>query len=347
MLQEMPGFEAKDVVEKLDEVSRNLRLIEHGGSYFEISTANNDANSGEIMLHISTYSSSISTNPGNAWEFASHALLYPDYKHVYVASFGNGGSSPLIATDGERRYFAHTGRLTKERNGQTEPLESIKNLQRALEKNGLAATRIMGTDSAGGSYATALALDMEPGQLSHAFLSERSGFVHLSKLQIIRGMLYQEGVRNSATNKELTPDLGAMSDDKKEFAKTALANHVSLETRQELADHMVKLPQQLWSMWVSMQALRRGPTRRGNPAVADTNPFLARHPNAHITYGMAEEDPLYKNAEQCRQAAADFLGKVSVQAADVRVTLVPAMTHAYNTYMPQLYYAVEAEAFGR
>lgn len=348
VMTETPALHHNDIIdpsavqEKLDEAGRALRLIEHNGSNFEIATANNHASDEDAMLHISTFSSSITGNMGNAYEFATQAVRYPNRRQIYVASFGNGGTGRLL-THKERRYAAKTGRFTWEKDDRTVPLPSIKNLHGALGKAGLSVS-IIGGDSAGGSYGIALSAAMEEGRLTHAFFSEHANFVNLSIPLIIRNMFYRENIINDRQNRELSPDPEKMTDEKMHRAAETYALYKDTPKRQELTNNIVRKDIQVRNMLISMQALRRGPRGKRNPIVKDTNAMLRRHPDAKITFGLAELDQLYKNPERAHRAAQVFLGSIAVQHAPVRAVMIPQMTHAYNKYFPSLYNAVKRYA---
>jgi hypothetical protein len=336
------NLEARDVDQAMNEVARSLRIIEHAGSTFEIGTANNDVNSDEIMLHVSTYSSAISTNPGNGYEFAAQAVRYPKHKHLYIASFGNGSTSPLLPTDAD--YVKKTGRFTKEVNGKTRPIESLQNLQTALSKAGLAATNLIGTDSAGGNYARAMSLAMESGQLSHAFFSEASGFVNLSIGRMALSMLVKENLKNAKQNRAISNDPQKMDEKKVERFKEIYNKYAILLNRESLVEAKVSPKDTAGSWYTSLKALKRGPTNHSNPLVDDSNALIAKHPAAKLTYGVAEHDPLYKDSETGRKAAEQFLSSLVIEKAPVKVVLIPGMTHAYNTYFPSLYHAIKRDA---
>jgi len=167
----------------LDEVDKSLAVLEEGGDSFEVAVVHSKSENDKkgVMLHISTYSSSISTNLGNAYEFAVQAALYEGFDHVYVASPGNGGSSPIENTDviistpygkmGQKDYFRETGRTTYEDGSDTKPLPYLLNMQRALEKAGVEVTGFIGTDSSGGSYATVLLCLWNKGKLAMGSLA--------------------------------------------------------------------------------------------------------------------------------------------------------------------------------
>jgi hypothetical protein len=331
-----------DVDEAMDEIARSIRLIHYGGSTFEIATANDGVESDEVMLHISTYSSAISTNHGNGYEFAAQAVRYPQFRHLYVSSSGMGSSSRMLRKD--EKFSGRTGRFTEEKDGATYPLKSLQNLHNALQANGLNVTRLMGTDSAGGHYARALSVAMEKGQLSHAFFSETSGFVDLSSVGLAAGMLIKENIFNSKNNRSVSPDPEQMTKEKVERFTEAFEKHADLPNRKEVTDAKVSTKDNLMAMRTSLNALKHGPTKDANPLAEDTNALLDRHPHAKLTYGVAEHDPLYKGPENASGAAQRFLGALSVQRAPVRVALIPGMTHAYNTFFPSLYHAIKREA---
>jgi hypothetical protein len=328
-----------EVHEKLHEISASLRSIDYDGSYFEITEANKFADSDNIMLHFSTYRSAITNNPGNAWELAVQALRYPNHRQLYIASFGIGGSVPLRSD--ERRYARKYGRFTMDLGNKAVPLPTIRNLHYALKKENLHVTRLMGTDSAGGPYASALGLAMKPDQLTHAFFSERSGFVNLSRFAITKGMFFVEQRVNNKQNKNISPDPYALTDLMIEQARQALAENEECENRKRLYSHMTSNVDMLRSLWTSMEALRRGPTKRGSPLVEDTLALQSHHPSARLTFGVAERDELYKGVARSHTAAQEFLGTLAANGGTARVVMIPGMTHAYNTYFPSIYHSVK------
>lgn len=342
LMRHEEDIDPQDVDEAMNEVARSLMVVEHGGSFFEIATTNMDAPSSDVMLHISTYSSAISTNHGNGYEFAAQAVRYPNHRHLYVASFGNGSTSPLLPQDVD--YVRKTGRFTKDIDGQSVPIESLQNLHAALAKQGLSVTRLMGTDSAGGHYARALSVAMESGQLSHAFFSETSGFVNLSVGRMVVGMLVKENIFNSKQNRAISSDPEKIDDAKIARFTKAFERYADLPNRRKLEEAKVSTKETLSSMHASLTALKRGPRHQKNPLADDTNALIAKHPGAKLTYGAAEHDPLYKNSETSRKAAELFLRSLVLKNSPVKVALIPGMTHAYNTYFPSLYHAVKRNA---
>ena len=341
----LDGLDEREVSEALYEISRSLRVVEYNGSYFEIATVNEAVRPRyAVMLHISTYNSSISSNPGNAIELAAQAVRFPQFVHLYVASPGNGATSPLAdVRGGERTYASQTGRFTREQEGRTVGLPTFQNLYRALEKEGLTVTRLMGTDSAGGNYAPGLAVSMEPGQLDAAFFSERSGFVNLSLPRIVGGMAIELFWHNWKNNR-ISPDPERMTGNKKTQAVEALEAYRDLPTRQTVNAHQLSLGVRVSSLWATMQALRRGSTSTESPLVEDINTLLRHHPNARLTFGMAENDPLYINPERCHAAARAFLAELAIQNTPVRIVFLPGMTHSYKTWFPDIHVNLTKDA---
>jgi hypothetical protein len=347
----------------LDKINESLAVLEENGDSFE--TAIIRSNTGEakkgVMLHISTYSSSISTNLGNAYELAVQAALYEDFDHVYVASPGNGGSSPIENTDvvistpygkmGQKDYFRKTGRTTYEDESEVKPLPYLVNMQQALKTAGIEVTGFIGTDSAGGSYATGLALAMEEGQVSHGFFSERSNFMSLGKIGLMYGMLVTENMRHGSRMRGLTQDGKAI--DPLSIYAARLDDPSGIKDNKSIAEDRVKrvaeikkvsTKQQLGAMVTSLTALARGPRENGdNPLIADVNAMLAKHPNGKFTFTLAEHDVLYK--ENAAVLAQEFLSQIDVQNADVKAMILEKLPHAYHTALPLLQDSLRRLAF--
>jgi hypothetical protein len=184
---------------------------------------------------------------------------------------------------------------------------------------------------------------MERGQLDKAVFSERSGLQALTVAQLIGGMVLREDIIHKAQNKAAYDDPWRVDDDRKTLAR-ALLETLNQPTLDRI--DQVKLGKLAWAanLRATMQALRQGPDGAVHPAAADVNALLMRHPDAALTFTMAEHDPLYGGSEQSRRAAERFLGAIAHQSADVRVMWLPHMTHAYHTYFPQIYHAIRAQA---
>ena len=331
--------------ELMHEAAKSLRLIESGDTTIEAASIMTAGRNRPTALHISTFSSDM-TNPGNLKEFADTAQRYPDVNHLYFASFGNGGTSPLSWKNGERYYASMTGRYTWEINGMTVALPSIINLKRALDAEGLDVTRIMGSDSAGGNYEAALGVAMERGQLTHAHFSERSGFVGLSVARIVLGMLAVEKGLHESLNRRLSTDPDRLQQSDIEEASEILAIYKDLPERRHLDAHRGGLLRKAGSMVTSMQSLRRGPRPGWNPLLSDTDALHANQPGAHITYVLADHDPLYIDPQICDTAACSFMMNLRASEAFVRAIIVPG-THGYNTHYPALYHALKRDTLSK
>lgn len=70
LLYSTPQLDPAAHSEAVREFVSSLRLIEHGSNSYEIGTIAADTATDEWMLHISSYSSAGTTNPGNAAEVA-------------------------------------------------------------------------------------------------------------------------------------------------------------------------------------------------------------------------------------------------------------------------------------
>jgi pyruvoyl-dependent arginine decarboxylase (PvlArgDC) len=255
-------------------------------------------------------------------------------------------TSLLSATVARRPYYLRTEGAPD----NARPIRTIQNLHEALEKHNLTVTRLMGTDSAGGHYARALAVAMEADQLSHAFFSETSGFVHRSQVGLAIAMTAIEIMVNGRTNSRLSPDIEKLDTEKIKHFSEVYSTYAGTEERQELVriSQEIKELDGFGSRLTSLQALRHGPRIvHGvvhNPLAEDTNAMLAKQPNAFITYGVATRDPLYINEEVSHGAVIYFLQAIAVQNAGVRVVMIPGMTHTYNTYFPSLYHDIKRYA---
>jgi hypothetical protein len=357
---------SSEVVANIDVINRSLRVTEVGGDIYETAVVRSKSEQCKgAMLHISTFSSSISNNPGNGFEFAVQAALYPDMDHIYVASPGNGGSSPIrnvgmqIKTPhglmDQREYFKRTGRMTYEDGSETKSLPYLTNMQEMLESLGVEITGFIGTDSAGGSYATGLTLAMPEDQIKHAFFSERSNFIRLGRVGLAYGMLVTENVRHGNRMKGLVVDglriidpisVNAPRIDAPDSANVTLAKE-RIKGTQEIQRNSIR--QQVGAMATSLAALSRGPEgdsgydNSEDSLLADVNAMIARHPNGRFTFTLAEFDPLYRG--RADELARIFLANIDVQRADVCAIILEKLPHAYHTYLPLLQDALRRAAF--
>jgi hypothetical protein len=144
----------------------------------------------------------------------------------------------------------------------------------------------------------------------------------------------------------VSPDPEMMDDSKiARFAETYDAN-ADTQQRQILEARRVQIVPRLGSMWTSLHALSRGPHGGNNPVADDLNALLLHQPDATITFGVAEADPLYGDLRKSHFVAQRLLNALTVQRGEVKVIMIPGMSHAYNTYFPSLYHAVKRYGLG-
>lgn len=351
-----------EVRSNLSKINRSLGVEEYGGDEFEVAYVRSksvDKKKHQTMLHISTYSSSISSNDGNAFELAVQAALYPEYDHVYVASPGNGGSTAIgashaeiatqIGTMSQARYLRRTGRTTYENGDLVRSLPYLENMQHMLEKLRLEVTGFIGTDSAGGSYATGLAVGMPEDQISAGFFSERSNYMKLHRAKLAYDMLFTENIRHGKRMKELVLDgvsvVDPLSINAPRYDDPSKSNK-SVASEQMTRSHDVAkigITKSLGAMLLSLGALAQGDSlsTEDNPLIADVDAMLARHPNGSFNFTLAEHDPLY--AGRASELAIEFLSNIAIQKANVRAVILPGLPHAYHTYLPLLQDAIRRQ----
>lgn len=337
---ELPSF--AQVQEKLKEIAQTLQVIEYNGRTFEIAIANQDAS--DVMLHVSTYSSSISGNPGNAWEFAVNALLYPNHKHIYVASPGNGASSPITGADKE--HIAKTGRFAKEENGIYVPIQYVQDMGDALDAHGIQTTQLMGTDSAGGPIGRALAMTLEQNQLEKAFFNEVTGLQKLGLTGLLKAMATEMRV-NMPENKKISPDPHKLTGEMVQAARSILEEYANPMLREARVAKKVGVTAMAGAWLTSARALSKGEGDDGiTPFVFDTQALMQKHPHAKITYAFAENSPLHPHEirEQLTNLIRKQLLELNITDGTVIALIVDGMTHAYKESFPQEYYALQQHA---
>lgn len=317
---------------------------EETGQQFEMSLANTDADfSGGVDLEESTFSSSLSNNPGNAVEFAENSARHPERPRFYVASPGNGKSS--YWTPAEQRYIKTTGRFTDEAG---KPLPTIAALARVLRQADAPVTRIS-TNSAGGAYATALMSALPEGQLTHAYIKSRPNISdHPARLMWGASVLVGDILDDRRHARE-SRDPWRLTKDRIEAAKAALprlyGNGEQNEARQvpeATKTHGLK------KMYTDLLALSHGQTYgQVNPAAKDTGLALRQQPDALLTYHFPTGDRLYNSRtdierfmEQVRQ-----LGGMAARH-NVQALVVPG-THRDHAAYPTMRWSMETYSFAR
>ncbi len=330
----------------LEDIDQSLTVLidPQTGKQFEVGLANRHADPNDgVDAEVSTFTSSISDNIGNAVECAEHSALSPDRQRLYIASFGNGKTSYWDSD--ERRYIKRTGRFTQP-NG--DPLPTIAALERALRLVGGYTITRASTNSAGGAYATALMGAMPDGQVTHAYMKSRPNISnHPTRLLWGLSMI-----------------TGDMADDKKYKAASKdnwkLDDFLLYEARDIMRRAYVSEADGVWSMkqalkghglvqlWSDMIAFSRG--SRGSltsPATVDTLHALRKQPEALLTYHVPEKDRLYRKLGDVKRFIEDldFLDNSGTNTG-AQLLIMPG-THRDHTQYPALRWSSESYAFGR
>jgi hypothetical protein len=327
---------------KLEELDLSTQVVESNGRHFEIVMANMDADPGHALFQGSTYSSCIAGrrgNPGNAYELAVQAALYPDVRLVYGAALGNGGSGGLDRK--ERRHYTTTGRLTDEDDmGRTIALPIVQALGGALQSIGINVTRL-GDDSAGGRLTTALGVDLPEGQVTATFHNGIPNMYDHTRRSVVRAMLIRENIFNGRRNAATSTDHWKVTPRRVGHAR-GLMPRVYSDMPTDLHIEESSTPAMLRKLWSDADALRIGP-RGGDPLARDTAGFVRQQPESHTTFLMSQYDPLYLGNE-FGPRAYDLLGKIAVDGnASPVVWQLDGMTHAFHTYYPSLYHSIKAD----
>lgn len=310
----------------LEDVTKSLGIYEDGqtGKHFEIAIANREGDEDTVDAELSTFSSSITNNEGNAAEFALHSALHPTRRRVYVASFGNGGSS--YWDDKEQKYIKDTGRFVQP---DGSPLPTIAALGRVLRQQGLDISRFS-TDSAGGAYATGLMTALPEGQVTHAYFKSRPNITN-HPFALAWGARLQVG-ENSDKKREL-----AVSQDPLRKTETSRsAAHLILQEIYDKRDGSWTMKgaaadSGLKKILTDAKALSRGGAAYSHPAAKDTLAALAHQPEANVTLHFPNRDRTY--SREAEDNVRDFLAELDgTKQVEALITLGSHLLHiAYPT----------------
>lgn len=332
-------LDVNDIGQAMREIAMNRTVVEYGGSSFDISVANAEATKGTIAMP-ATANSSLD-NHGNGYEMAAAAVRYPYHRLVYIASPGQGGSSPLPKTMAS--YYRREGRLI-DPFAAGQPSTYARNMYRALTNYGIDITHLS-ADSTGNQYAQALGTALEPGQLQAAHFSESTGFVDLGLAKVGFGMVYTEDRKNKAWNIERSFDPEKLTDAMQDQYKRVAVLYMSRTAIGKIDESRSSIPKKAGAFWTNLQGLRRGYKDGYSPLAEDANALLARQPQARLVYSLGDLDPLYVEPDLAHHAAKKFLDALILpDSADVRAVMIPGMTHKINTYFPGLHHAIKRYA---
>ncbi len=338
-------IEDDNYLRALEDINLSLTILEdiRTGKRFEFALGNVQADPSEgIDVELSTFTSSISGNIGNAIEFAEHCALNPDRQRLYIASFGNGGSSYWDKT--EQRYIKRTGRFI---NTNGEALPTIAALERVLRLGGYMVTKAS-TNSAGGAYATALMGALPEGQVTHAYIKSRPNISdHPTRLLWGLSMIAGDMI-DDKKYKAVSRDAWKLDDSLVDEARAVMSNIYPTEAdgvwsmKQALKGHGLG---QLWSDMVAFS--KASESHRPNSATIDTLLALHKQPNVLLTYHAPEKDRLYKKiGEVIRFIEGVDLFDNTGRDTGIQALIMPG-THRDHTQYPALRWTFENYAFSR
>lgn len=347
----------------LHDIDDSWRVIQDpaSGRTFEIAEANLHVDPARgYTLELSTYTSSILTNSGNAVEFAENATIHPKQRRLYVASAGNGGTSHLDRD--ERQYIRETGRFTREVLAQHDRTEAanivvrglafVRDMNRALTHAGITndARRInkIAANSAGTSFATGLMAELAPGQVSHVYLKGRPNISDISVSKLAYGMLLGEGKR-AKTYQQVSQDPWKMSDDLRQMAEDTISIYDFDDylreqdpvyadlVRKATARHIGRFIRKLFT---ELKAYAKGPAEN-DPAVKDTLVALEQQKSAHMVFHSPEHDILL-NQHVDAMRFVKTLHELGGTAISNRVEYLTAPGgHADHTWYPTMRAGIE------
>lgn len=343
IILEPPAISTDAYHQNLDDINRSFRTItdKKTGKQFEVAVANAGAPADDgIDAELSTFTSSISGNPGNAVELAENAALHPDRQRLYIASFGNGGSS-YWDTD-EQKHIRQTGRFVRPTG---EALPTVQALARALKAADYIITRFS-TNSAGGAHATALMSALPEGQVSHAYLKSRPNVSnHDPGLLWGLGILIND-IRDDKKFEAESHDSWKLTPEMVKAAKTHMPEIYKSGRAKDLrrkagGSHKIS------KMLTDLQAFSNGGADKNYPAQYDTRAAMQRQPDAKITLHFPVQDSLYNHIPLEVVEFINVLRGVGVAAIGNLDALVMPGRHRDHTKYPRLRWSAENYTFSR
>lgn len=343
-----------DYRQALEDINRTFRALKdpETDQQFEIAEANLLADPAQgIDTGLSTFSSSLTSNPGNAIEFALHAASRPDRRRLYIASPGNGKTS--YWSKKEQIYIRRTGRFTQE-DGRALP--TIAALKRVLDQAGYVVQRFS-TDSAGGAYITALMRELPEGQITHAYIKSRPNISGHGRGDLGNWQTYLWGLGifiNDVLNDRQFQR--ASTDPWKEKIVNAsdrtLRQHLpriyapeSMQEQHIQEDINTHNPGKLWT---DMLSLSRGGATHNHPAAIDTAYALARQPGVLVTYHFPLHDSLYNLLPEDAETFLHETWRLGAPTTNGQIeALIMPGAHRDHTCYPSFRWSIESYVFHR
>jgi hypothetical protein len=320
---------AVDIESRIDEIG-STKVIAYHDRCFEVAVVNNDKASGNDRVFLSTYSSAITTNPGNAYELALEGALNPEQRIVYVSSPGNGGSSFL--TEQEAKYFRKYGRVTRTEDGVDEAIPTMQALAAALTREEIEPTQISG-DSFGAVLNSGLGVALRHNRVKSMYQNVRPQLVDKSLPGMASGMLLKEMIINARKNANLKLDKWAVDERLQDLVRNRIPKVYGHRGNRLAVGQLATIA----------CGLSKGPNA-GDPFVADSAAFLRNNPEAKMTVVVAERDPLH--GAHLDTERLQFIAGVLAKHGELppSVVILPGLSHAYYTYLPGLADALKKSA---
>lgn len=326
----------KEFYDRLKDINESYGQIFDPTSDFalEIGIANLDDTEHLYDMELSTYTSSLTTNPGNAAELAVHSLAVPHRKRIYGASMGLGGTAAL--TDDEIMYYAKSGRMTRGIGSDYRPLTTFAAMSRALTESGITVTRAS-SDSFGCCTTLGLLAALPEDQITNVYLKGRPNLSSHTLFSMAWRMLVRENKINNQRNKSNSNDPWKLTPEIIERVKRSIPTIYGDQPKQ--LKPIRKFSKQIDKYGAGMSRAGDGPY--GNPH-EDVVAVMTRQPHAQFTFDFPDKDLLYSS----RQHIYDFIGYLAARGLSERVKiLVTEGTHGGHTYEPLKRAAMEQFAF--
>src|SRR5260370_14640669 len=343
-----------DYNQAIEDINKTFRVLKdpETGQQFEIAEANLQADPTKgFDAGLSTFTSSLTNNLGNAIELALRAASQLDHRRLYIGSPGNGKTS--YWSKKEQQYIRRTGRFTQE---DGKALPTIAALKRVLDLGGYVITRLS-TDSAGGAYVTALMRELPEGQVTHAYIKSRPNISEHGKGNLGNWQTYLWGLSILISDvlddsrfrwASADPWKKKLEYVAKQTARQRMTRIYAPESIREQRIQEDVRTHGLNKMWTDMQTLSRGGAAQSHPAAVDTAYALAKQPEALVTYHFPRNDRLYNLLPE---DAEIFLREIShlgsfVTSGQIEALIMPG-AHRDHTYYPSFRQSIESYAFQR
>jgi hypothetical protein len=349
-----PNINEDHYYQAIVDINRTFRVLKDPETdhQFEIAEVNLHADSSKgVDAGLSTFTSSLTSNLGNAIELALRAASQPGRRRLYIASPGNGKTS--YWSKKEQKYIRRTGRFTQE---DGKALPTIAALKRALDRAGYVVTRFS-TDSAGGAYGTALMRELPEGQVTHAYIKSRPNISEHGKKDSSDWQAYLWGLSifisdalDDSRFKHASVDPWK---EKLEFVskQTTRQRMPRIYAPKSIGEQRVREDIHTYSpskLWTDMLALSRGGAVYGHPAAVDTAYALAKQPEALITYHFPYNDRLYNLLPEDAEIFLREISHLGTLATNGQIeALIMPGAHRDHTSYPSFRWSIESYAFQR